>query len=601
MKELNGMKCVYLENKEEEKAVRDMPVVRNMLNAFLFIFILLLAGCSATKNSTAVEAADERKDIDYTRYDLLYVEGVKKKLEGDLAEAIYKLDEAIRINPFSDAAHYQISQVAAMRRDYDNAVKYGRRAVELDVANPWYHMHMADIYLQISKLDSAAYYLEQLIDVDPEREGVEFQLANIYMQTGNTLKAEEIFAEFYSKYGADEQVVIALLNAKVSNKKYDEAKEIIQKALKSDTLSMQLNGLLAEIYRKTGEKEKAAEIYKMMIAKDENNSTLDFSYLEFLIEEGEYLRLFKNARSVIGREESRLEDKINIVVRMMNDSVIVSNFSDSLISIGNNMHDDDRDNPTITLLMSEIYSRTGYPEKETAILINFIERNEELYYIWENLLLKLNEREDSELLYKYSKRASELFKRAPLPGILYAYSLIEEGKGNEAEKELNKVRLLVNNEERYLVQILSMEAEIAYREDDMQKASEKFEEALRLDPENPLVLNNYAYYLAEKDIRLDYAEEMIEKCLAQEENITYLDTHAWILYKKGKYREAERIMNRIFNSTVVKDAELLEHYGYIKKARGECADAVVLWQAALKEDRNKSYLIKEIDRCVGEK
>ncbi len=94
---------------------------------------------------------------------------------------------------------------------------------------------------------------------------------------------------------------------------------------------------------------------------------------------------------------------------------------------------------------------------------------------------------------------------------------------------------------------------------------------------------------------------MFEVCLDTEENFTYLDTQAWILYKRGKYREAEKIMRRIFNSTGITDSELLEHYGFIKKAMGKCDHAVALWQAALKEDREKSYLIEEIDKCVGEK
>lgn len=589
-----------MKKQKGEKVVLDIQAVNN--SVFIFLFILFFtAGCTASKEVAPEEKKDEKKDINYTQYDLLYVEGVKNKLEGELAEAIYKFDDAIRINPGSDAAHHQISQVAAMRRDFDNALKYGRRAIMLDEDNPWYHINMADIYMQLSNLDSVAYYLEQVVLIDPEREGVEFQLGNIYMQTDNNIQAERIFEKFYQKYGGGEDILIALLTAKVKTGKYDEAKDIILKELESNPVDTQLNGLLAEIYRKKGEPDKAAAIYDKMLSLNLSNNTLNFSYLEFLIEEGEYVKLFDKAGTIIGSEDAGMENKINMVLRMMQDSMIVNNYADSLVNIGRDLFDADRNNPTMALLMSEIYGNTGYVDKETEVLIDFVERNEELYYIWENLLLKLNDNGEAELLNTYAGRASRLFNRAPLPKILYAYSLIEKGESRQAEEELKKVRALVNNEEQYLVQILSMEAEIAYREGDMEKATGKFDEALDIEPENPLVLNNYAYYLAEKNMKLDKAEEMIEKCLEIEENITYLDTHAWVLYKKGDYRDADRIMSRIFSSGHITDAELREHYGYIKKALGKCDDAVVLWQSALKADRTKSYLIEEINKCVGRK
>lgn len=586
---------------KEAREDLDIQVKNRNGIAFLLVLVFLLGGCSATREGSEQKSRDETKDIDYTSYDLTYVDGVKKRLEGDLAEAIYRFDEAIKINPDSDAAHYQISQVAAMRRDYENALRYGRRAILLDRTNPWYYMNMADIYMQLSEADSVAHYMEYVVDIDPDSEGVEFQLGNIYMQTGNTVKAENIFQKFYDKYGAGEEVMMALVTAMVMNEKYIEAKGIILKELEKSPDNIQLGGLLAEIYRKTGENEKAAEVYRNLLKKGDNSNTLDFSYLEFLLEEGRYSIFFENAKELISRDDAELEDKVNIILRMMQDSVLSGKYADSLILLGETMLSKEQDNPTVALLLAEIYSATERHEREIQVLIDFAEKNEKLYYVWERMLLKLNEMGETERLYKYSKKATELFNRIPLPKILYAYSLIEKGMTEKAQSELYKVRNLVNNEEQYLVQILSMEAEIAYREGDMDRASEKFDRALAIKGDDPLILNNYAYYLAEENTRLDEAEEMIKKCLDVEENITYLDTYAWILYKKGKFRGAEKVMRRIFDKGMIKDADLLEHYGYIKKARGDCSEAVKLWQAAIKEGRDRSYLIKEINGCVGER
>ena len=81
------------------------------------------------------------------------------------------------------------------------------------------------------------------------------------------------------------------------------------------------------------------------------------------------------------------------------------------------------------------------------------------------------------------------------------------------------------------------------------------------------------------------------------DNPTYIDTYAWVLYKSGKYREALKEMQRIFDNQHERDPELLEHMGYIKKALGKCDEAVVYWKESLEKDSSKSYLMEEIELC----
>ncbi|MDZ7695279.1 MAG: hypothetical protein U5K69_29885 [Balneolaceae bacterium] len=55
-----------------------------------------------------------------------------------------------------------------------------------------------------------------------------------------------------------------------------------------------------------------------------------------------------------------------------------------------------------------------------------------------------------------------------------------------------------------------------------------------LDPQNHNVLNNYAYYLSERDEQLEKAEKMALKAIEQvPDNPSYLDTVGWVYYKRG--------------------------------------------------------------------
>ncbi|MFO7852512.1 MAG: tetratricopeptide repeat protein [Bacteroidota bacterium] len=598
MKGLNGMKWMSLTKQNKEMEALGIREVNKYMLAVYLVLAVIAMGCAAGKRAADADKQEVKKEINYNLYDLTYVEGIKQKMLGNLGEAIDKFEDAIEINPGSDAANYQISLIAAMRRDLENAKKYGSRAVKLDPENPWYHMNMANIYIEESRLDSAAVWIEKAVRVDPSNESEKYRLGNIYMQTGKEEKAEKIFKEFNNKYPGNEQIIMALINVKLKMGKYEEAEKLIIDELEKDADNLRMKGILAELYAERGKNEKAEKLYVEIMEEDEYDLVLDFSYMEFLLKNNEYEKLLKRAGEIINNEETEIQDKIGLIASIMEDSVLINNYGEEVVKIGRELKENNEDNPVAAVTVAEIYKKMGKIEEEIQVLKNYVENHEDQYYVWEQLLLRLNEVNDVEKIYIYAGKAATLFNRAPLPKILYAYSLIEKEKYDEAEDELRKVRILVNNEEQYLVQILSMEAEIAYRKGSIKEATKKFDEALKIEPGNALVLNNYAYYLAEEEIRLGEAEKMIKKCLRIEENITYLDTYAWVMYKKGRYREAEKIMLKVFRSGKISDAELLEHYGYIKKAVDDCEEAVKLWQAALRMDKDKDYLIEEIRNCV---
>ena len=580
----------------------DTRAAANRSLIYYFLIAILTVGCTVSKNATNKVITDEKPEkIERTLYDLTYLEGLREKMKGNLGEAMSKFIDAVEINPGSDAANYQISQITAMRRDYENALKYGSRAVRLDMKNAYYMINMANIYIERNNMDSATYWIERTVEIEPENENEKYRLGNIYMETGKNEKAEKILQELYEKYIGNEQILVSVINVKIGLGKYEEAEKILINELKKNPGNNRIKRLLAEIYREDGEKEKAEKIYSNMIYEEGISPELKYSYIDFLLENNEYEIALEKAAELIRGENAEREDKIGLIVRLIEDSTFVKNYPDKLIKLGNEIVLENSDEQSIKLMMAEIYDAVGKDQKMIEILKDYVDENKATYYIWEKLLIKLNERGNNEQLIKYADKAARLYNTAPLPKILYAFALIENDEYEKANNEIKKVRILVNNEEQFLVQILSMEAEIEYKQGRYKEAYDKFDKALKIESENKLILNNYAYYLAEENERLDEAEKMIKKVIKEEKNITYLDTYAWVLFKKKKFKEAERVMDNVFESVKVTDAELIEHYGYIKDAVGKCDEAVLLWQAAIKIDGSKDYLIEEIRKCIEKK
>jgi len=189
--------------------------------------------------------------------------------------------------------------------------------------------------------------------------------------------------------------------------------------------------------------------------------------------------------------------------------------------------------------------------------------------------------------------------RSLLGKIYYAMAAMELKEYQVADAELKKAMILAGNDNDVRVQVMSLQGDLKYRMKEYDASYGYYEEALTLSPGDPLLLNNYAYFLAEGDHDLKKALRMAEKVMQLDgENPTYIDTYAWVLYKLGRYRDANREMLRILEKGKEHDPEVLEHMGFIRMKLGKCNDAVDFWRRALEGDSSKIYLEEEIKKCM---
>ena len=127
-----------------------------------------------------------------------------------------------------------------------------------------------------------------------------------------------------------------------------------------------------------------------------------------------------------------------------------------------------------------------------------------------------------------------------------------------------------------------------------EKSDKAYDDALAINPNNDGVLNNYSYYLALRKTSLDKAEKMSALLIKNNpDNPTFLDTYAWVLYSRQKYKEARKVMERAV-STGNATATHFEHYGDILFQLGDVTGAVQQWEKARGLNANSEILNKKI-------
>jgi Tfp pilus assembly protein PilF len=127
-------------------------------------------------------------------------------------------------------------------------------------------------------------------------------------------------------------------------------------------------------------------------------------------------------------------------------------------------------------------------------------------------------------------------------------------------------------------------------------SDEYYEKSLEIDSNNVLILNNYAYYLSVRKIKLEKAKKMSYKCNELEkENGTYQDTYAWVLYELKEYDEAKEWMEKALKNGGDKSAVVVEHYGDILYQLGDVESAIIQWKKAKEFGEESKFLDKKLE------
>ncbi|HEU0311086.1 MAG TPA: tetratricopeptide repeat protein [Sphingomicrobium sp.] len=129
------------------------------------------------------------------------------------------------------------------------------------------------------------------------------------------------------------------------------------------------------------------------------------------------------------------------------------------------------------------------------------------------------------------------------------------------------------------------------------EAKTELEAALKLEPDNALLLNFLGYGKLERGEDLDVAEAMIRKASALRPNdASITDSLGWALFKRGRIEEAIETLSRAAAGDP-SQSEIHEHLGDALYSAGRRIEARFSWQAALitAEDQAKTRLERKME------
>ncbi len=175
-----------------------------------------------------------------------------------------------------------------------------------------------------------------------------------------------------------------------------------------------------------------------------------------------------------------------------------------------------------------------------------------------------------ELGTKYFDRLLEEYPKDLSAHYLRLSLLYEGGNMRQVLEECETIIKLGGEKNPEVIPAMSTAGDCWHAVGNDRMAMKYYDKVLRLEPDNVLTLNNYAYYLSLSGKKLKKAEQMSRRTMELEpENPSYLDTYGWILHLLGRDAEAKPYFKKAMIYGGKDHLEILEHYSVVLEALGE--------------------------------
>jgi tetratricopeptide (TPR) repeat protein len=521
-------------------------------------------------------------------------EGMKFMMKDEPAKALPLFEKLVQRTPANGAGHYMLATALVKLDRADDAISASKKAYDLDKTNIFYAQQLAELYAKKRKYAEAAQIYEVLTVQSPENIQYGIELAAVYVFNDQFDKAISAYDRLEKSIGVTEEITrqkqqlylrqnnlekalaesrkliaaepsevsyrVEMAEILIANDRLVEAVTPLEEALKINPDEAQAHVLLADIYRRNGDVEKCNRELKLVFA----NSNLE-AEPKIRVLSG-YLKMLKT--------EEEIKDALQLAKQLA----------------------DTHPNESKTnVIYADMLMRTGKKAEARDMYAKAARLDGSVFEIWGAVLQLDGELNQIDSMLVHSELALEVF---PNQGMLW-YS---NGTANLMKKDYTKAissleeSLKLITDKPDMVPFIHAQMGDAYNGlSDHAKSDASYELALKGNPDNDHVLNNYSYFLSLRKEKLDLALKMSTKLVEMHgTNPTYLDTHAWVLYILKDYKKAKTYLERALAADSTVSGTIIEHYGDVLFKLGERENAVAQWRKAKSKGETTELLDKKI-------
>jgi len=572
------------------------PSLSNVIGCM--VFVLLSISCAAS----SVESPEQEKVL--TGYD--------QPEQERTAEA----------NDIACSYFYFLWGKTAENNDrFEEALEAYEKALLCDEESEFLKQSLAVLLIRMDRKEQAAEVLEQIISRNPEDAENRILLAKVYRSMGLMDEAVVIYQSLL-EIKEDHDTLLMLGTLYAQNKEYDKAQKILNRLIQLEDDSYLAHYSMARLYRELRYYDKAAAAYEKALELNwferlayevaefyEERQNYDKAIVVYnrIIDEGQssdmaktrlvnlYLSLEENdkALKLLRDLRSIMPESHSVDITISRILLSQEKYDEAIMILGDVLET----NPELTVVRYLIgmayYQSEQYQKAEEHLQIIPPESN--LYEDAVFLRLKiLGEGDDNKVkaIQLLEQQISDAVTRKPSFYILLA-SLHRENNEIEKAGEIYEQALKLYPEDIDLIYNYGIFFE---KKGEQDNAMAEMQKVLAMDPDHGAALNYVGYTWADNDIHLELALEYIKKAVELMPDDGYVrDSLGWVLYKMGDIEQAIVELEKA-SEMVGSDPIIKEHLGDVYLEAEQFEKALTAYKEAYelykKEDKKDSVNIK---------
>ena len=487
--------------------------------------------------------------------------------------------------PDNDAVWYYLGLDEAMLGNADAAISHLRKAVELDPHNYWYKRRLADLYHAAGEIEMVVQMDESILAEFPDKTEVLYDLLDLYIRQEKYEKALNTLDDIEKIIGPSEQATRTRYDILHQLGRSEDAIKALED-FNDQFTSPSVLSMMGDYYLSEYRDSLALACYDEALRTQSDYVPAVLGRAEVFRVTRRYPEYFDTVNGFIDNGNIPVEAKgmyVGNIIRSL-DPKVISLHKDGFDGMVERLVER---HPTDTAALATsggYYYATGQLDKG----IECFKKAADLYPG------SLNQTVSCIQILMMAERWEEVRDRC-----IAAFDRFQElgfmdylNSANYYLKDYDAVirncRYLIARDPKNKDLVKGSWAQIGdmyHLLGDSKAAYKAYDQALKIDPDYALVLNNYAYYLSEDGKQLKKALAMSKKTVeAEPDNATYLDTYGWILHLLGRDKDAKPYFKHAMLYGGKDSAVQLDHYAEVLYALGEYDLAQVYWSQAKSKD-----------------
>lgn len=537
--------------------------------AILVFFLAPMAG--------AQEGSSTRMQVEDA-----FGEGVRLLLGDKPDKALIQFSKAAELDPNNAAIQYKYSETLMRLGKLPEAEQRATRALDLDASNPYYYQLLANIQQRQGKHRDAQKVWQRLVKKYPNEADYYYPLAESLLQQKKVKDAIAVLNQLEKQVGRNAELTRQKQQILLRDNRLREAiveGEALVKAFPDEADYMLA---LAEILANNNQRSEAVTWLMKARALEPENGYVSLLLFDIYNSQRKPEEAAVEMEKALKHPDVNIDDKVMLLRPLLNPAKNTDGFAKGIelarhVSIAHPLE------AKAFALLGDFYNLADRKREARDTYVKSAALPGVTLPVMQEIVRLDAELNEIDSLAKHAGMASELFPQQPVIWLFKGRANYIQKKYLDATEALSMAAKLAPGNTALQTEAYAMSGDAFNKLKDHTSSDAAYQKALKLDPDNEHVLNNFSYYLSLRKENLGLARQMCERLMKLKPNEpTYLDTYGWVLFQLKEYKEAAVLLQR---AAAAEDANavVIEHYGDALWKAGQQAKAIEEWQRAKKK------------------